>query len=208
MRHPEYARLNDYVDGRLDPAWKADVEAHIAVCDACRGRVGAIRSLEARLGSLPAGIRPRRDLRPPAPESATPSIWSELAGAVRHGPWLRAAAVVVGLVGAGLGLWLGGGPEGSGPGASVDGIPSPVAASYAVAGDELAAVLRVRRVELNPAAARSLESSLAAVDAAIRELEEAGATGPDTEELARQLEARQRTRLELLRGALDLLEGS
>lgn len=205
MRHPDDARLNEYADGRLDPASAADVEAHLARCDACADRVEAIRDLGARLRSLPAGIPPRRDLRPSRPQTEgmpTPAARRE---GVWHRPWLRAAAVAALLVAGAVGTWLGVGRDGdTAPGR----ISSPVAMSYARAGDELAAALRPRRAELTPAAARSLETSLATVEAAIRELQGAPVTGEDAVEVARQLEARQRTRLELLRGALDLLEGS
>ena len=62
-----------YVDGALDEAGRAAVEAHLAGCEDCRGQVEAERALRARLRALtPPEPRPalaadvRRRLRPPA----------------------------------------------------------------------------------------------------------------------------------------------
>jgi anti-sigma factor RsiW len=47
-----------YVDGALDEAGRAEIEAHLAGCPACREQEGSERALRSRLQSLPA-LEPR-----------------------------------------------------------------------------------------------------------------------------------------------------
>ena len=67
-------QVTGYVDGALDEAERAAVEAHLSDCAACREQVESERGLRARLGalapleprpSLPADVR--RRLRPASP---------------------------------------------------------------------------------------------------------------------------------------------
>lgn len=51
--HPDEARLNEYVDGELDDAARADVAAHVAGCAACAVRLAELRALFADLAALP-----------------------------------------------------------------------------------------------------------------------------------------------------------
>ena len=81
-------------------------------------------------------------------------------------------------------------------------------ASYAEAARDLTAEVRTRKTELSPAAVRALDTNLAAVDAAIRELERARRSDGADDALDHHLEGRYRTKLELLRGALAILEES
>lgn len=213
MRHPDDGRLNDYADGLLAADAAAEVEAHLESCEACRARVDAVRDLTARLGALPREIAPRRDLsagarqrvsgtRGEPPRRRVP-VAGGRPGRGGHGSWLRAAVVAVLLLGAGTGVWLVLGSDGP-PAPAAD----PVVGSYTRATAALTAALQERSGDLSPAAARALETNLAVVDAAIRELQRARASGADGRELSRQLEARYRTKLGLLRGALELLEES
>jgi anti-sigma factor RsiW len=51
--------ITGYVDGVLDDATRADVEAHLADCEACRAQVAAEKELRGRLRDLPpADARP------------------------------------------------------------------------------------------------------------------------------------------------------
>jgi anti-sigma factor RsiW len=56
-------RLPDYVDGALDPAEVARVEAHLAGCDWCERFGGSygdlVRALRARRDPSPAGLADR-----------------------------------------------------------------------------------------------------------------------------------------------------
>jgi anti-sigma factor RsiW len=46
-------RLQDWIDGDLDPAASAELEAHITGCDSCQARLRAFRAVDAALsGSL------------------------------------------------------------------------------------------------------------------------------------------------------------
>lgn len=193
MTHPDGARLNDYADGLLEEGAAADLEAHLVDCERCRERVAALRRLTARLDALPRAIPPRRDVRPTTPAPA------------RGRPWIRAAAAVAVGVGIGAAAWLGlfAPPESAPDGAAGD----PVISAYTSAAAELTAQLRPRKTELDPAAARALDTNLATVDAAIREVERAQARRDDGA-LDRHLEARLRTKLALLRSAMRLLEAS
>lgn len=209
MTHPGDARLHDYVDDLLEPDAAREVAGHLESCGRCRERVEAIRELTARLGDLPREIPPRRDLRPDLPDGARAgSAPGGTAGAGRDaGAWLRAAAVVAAMAGAGALVWLGVLRQ-EAPRASRATAPDPVVATYAEAAGELATEIRRRRSELSPAATRALEASLASVDASIRELERARERVPVEEELTRRLAARYRTKLEILRGVVRWLETS
>lgn len=206
MNHPEEARLHDYVDGLLETDAAVEVSDHLEACGPCRERVEAIRTLTARLGDLPREISPRRDLRPDLPDEVGGGPLPDVTAG--NGPdagsWLRAAAVLVALVGTGAAVWLGVLRE-DGRQASA---PEPLVVTYAEAAGELAGEIRRRRAELTPEAARALEASLASVDESIRELERARTLGMAEDELTGHLVARYRTKLEILRGAVEWLEES
>lgn len=235
MRHPEDGALNDHVDGRLDPVAAGRVDAHLEACAACRARVAAIRELDARLAGLPREIAPRRDLRPGIREriaGSPPNALTSAAGiprisgegtAQRPGArttfrdWRRAAVVILALAGAGTAVWIGqerGAPAatagaGAGSPAGTEAVAGTAAiSSYASAADQLARTVEARRAELSVPGARALDASLASLDVAILDLERARRSGVRDPELLRQLEARHRTRLELLRSAAHLLEES
>jgi anti-sigma factor RsiW len=44
-------RLQDWIDGDLDPAASTVLEAHLAGCDACQARLRAFRAVDARLSA-------------------------------------------------------------------------------------------------------------------------------------------------------------
>ncbi len=59
-RHPlGDEELNAYIDGELDAAARARVEAHIESCAACREAVGELRAVSRALQSLPRAQAPR-----------------------------------------------------------------------------------------------------------------------------------------------------
>jgi hypothetical protein len=81
------ARLEEYIDGELDAAGVAAVEAHLAGCAACREELDGLRRLERVLRSVPAGAPPEaeryvRDIR-------------ERAARRKRGLWLSAAAAAL-----------------------------------------------------------------------------------------------------------------
>ena len=206
MSHPEEGRLHDYVDGLLEADAVREVAEHLEACSRCRARVEALRGLTARLGDLPRGITPRRDLRPDLSGvvSDDPGAGVDAGARSDTGAWLRAAAVAVAVIGAGAAVWLGVSRQD----VPVASAPEPVVATYAQAADELAREVWRRKAELSPAAVGALEASLASVDRSIRDLERARARGMTEDELNRRLTSRYRTKLEILRGAVEWLEES
>ena len=46
--------LPDYLHDRLDPARRAEVESHLATCDACRAELSLLRDLRASMRRAPA----------------------------------------------------------------------------------------------------------------------------------------------------------
>lgn len=135
------------------------------------------------------------------------------------GAWLRAAAVIVGvLLGGAAVVWLvvdrpadretaaiAGRPAGGDSAAVAADVPLE---PYSDAVRELLATFQARRDELAPEAVRLIHRNLAVVDAAIRELERARSRAPDDATLSRLLEARYRVKLELLRDAVALLSNA
>lgn len=204
MTHPEEARLNDYADGLLEGASVAEVAQHLERCKACDARVERIRALTAELAALPREITPERDLRPPTParRPAPPRRSAR--------PWLRAAAVVA-LIVAGAAI------------ARVVSAPDPAADdasalateaaglvpvdTYAHATRALRTVVEAHRGDVPEEASRLVDRNLEVVESAIRALEQASARLPGDPDLARMLDQQYRTRLELLRSAVALVEG-
>ncbi len=76
MRHPDEGQIHAWLDGALDPATAAELDAHLAACPACSAAVAEARGLIAgasrillALDNVPAGVIPTA---PRAPE-AVPS---------------------------------------------------------------------------------------------------------------------------------------
>ncbi len=62
MTHINESQLSDYVDGVLNQDDRADVERHLAECDACRDELEFLTTLVDEAHHLPRGIAPSRDL--------------------------------------------------------------------------------------------------------------------------------------------------
>ncbi|MCC7123263.1 MAG: zf-HC2 domain-containing protein [Acidobacteria bacterium] len=96
--HHSLLTLQDALDGRLDAADRAALDAHLATCEACRRQSQALRWTRLRLAGASAGVdvpptldgELRRLLEtatappvitpPPPPQPATKSWWSRLRG--------------------------------------------------------------------------------------------------------------------------------
>lgn len=213
MKHPDDARLNDYADGLLEAAGGEEVAAHLERCKACETQVERIRALTAELAALPREITPGRDLRPPSPARRRPATPSRPAAPSRQPtrPWLRAAAVVALIVaGAAIARVV------SAPDPATDHAPALAtedaaglvpADAYANATRALRSVVEAHRDDVPEEASLLVDRNLEAVEGAIRELEQASARLPGDPDLARMLDQQYRTRLELLRSAVALVEG-
>src|SRR5437667_4445879 len=106
MSHVDDGTLHAYLDGELSPAEVQGVEAHLAQCPACRGRLDEERALITRAGELLAlAAPPDRELPPFRAGHVKPPAraWWQ----VRQ-PLAWAATVVVAL---GIGTYLGRGVE-------------------------------------------------------------------------------------------------
>jgi len=106
MSHVDDGTLHAYLDGELSPAEVQSVEAHLAQCPACRGRLDEERALITRAGELLAlAAPPDRELPPFRAgdvKPLTPLWWK-----VRL-PLAWAATVALAL---GIGTYLGRGVE-------------------------------------------------------------------------------------------------
>jgi predicted anti-sigma-YlaC factor YlaD len=90
------------LDGALDGAGRGELDAHLAVCEACR------RFRELSLAGLSAH-RSARDAEPPA--SLLPSILAAVEVAPRRrwtGGWLRLAVPAAAAAAVVFGVWIGG----------------------------------------------------------------------------------------------------
>src|SRR5438876_1843577 len=106
MSHVDDGTLHAYFDGELSPAEVQGVDAHLAQCPACRGRLDEERALITRAGELLAlAAPPERELPPFRAGHVKPPAraWWQ----VRQ-PLAWAATVVVAL---GIGTYLGRGVE-------------------------------------------------------------------------------------------------
>ena len=77
MSHVDDGTLHAYLDGALDAAETAGLEAHLAGCAACRARLDEERALIARAGELLALAAPPPPHRaaPPLHELRHPRLW-------------------------------------------------------------------------------------------------------------------------------------
>ena len=74
--HLTEQQINDYVDDALSAAEIEAARTHIEACSECREEVETLRSLLARVASLPQSIEPDRDLRPQSwPQPAPHTLW-------------------------------------------------------------------------------------------------------------------------------------
>ena len=106
MSHVDDGTLHAYLDGELSPAEVQGVEAHLAQCPACRGRLDEERALITRAGELLAlAAPPDRELPPFRAGDVKPStrLWWKV-----RLPLAWAATVAIAL---GIGTYLGRGVE-------------------------------------------------------------------------------------------------
>src|SRR5689334_5545649 len=102
MSHVDDGTLHAYLDGELSPAEAQGVEAHLALCPSCRGRLEEERALIARADQLLGlALPPDRELPPFRAGDVKPParLWWQ----VRQ-PLAWAATIVLAL---GIGTYLG-----------------------------------------------------------------------------------------------------
>jgi anti-sigma-K factor RskA len=224
----ETDRLSEYIDGELGASERGRVERHLAGCGDCARLVDELRAVATEAAALP-DVPPTRDLWPGiqgrlAPRRAARSVplrRGESRGSPATRPWsqrrlmitvpqLLAAGLAVASLSAGV-VWATlGGPAGAGvPAGPVAAVPAPaspgvVLAAYQPGMAELEAEYERRRDELDPETIRVVERSLAMIDAAIQEANEALAADPSSGFLNTRLADAMRMRMTLLRQASSI----
>ena len=215
-------RLSDYIDDEeLDPRERAEIEAHLQGCGACRNMLGELRAVAARAAALP-DTAPAVNLWPGIADRVGGSaVLPFRAKARRHItftiPQFVAASLALMVLSGGM-VWL------SRAGGSRTELP-PVTAStetdrpaarpanfadlyYDQAIADLERTLEAGRQQLDPQTVRVLEENLAAIDRAIEQSRGALSKDPANTFLNAHLAAARNRKLALLRSATALTSKS
>lgn len=219
--HPGETRLNDYLDGELDAPTAAEVRRHLDGCAACRVEVDRLGRIIKAAASLEDAIAPRHDLWPAidaridSAASVDLEVWRQRS---RGGLWghryqLAAAATLL-VLAASTGTFLlvrdSNRPAPVATSAPVtDASPTrlvsvPGQADYTGAIRELNALLRERQDRMDPQTVEIVRQNMAIIDGAIREAQTALARDPANGDLNRAVSAAYKTKINLLRRAVEL----
>jgi len=218
MKHEDFEeRLHDYLDGELNPAEAAEVEAALADSETLRALYDDLVRLRDQARLLARPQRPDRDLWEGIAPQLTPR---EVAPAHRpHFGWERmlALAATVAIV-AGVAFLL---PEletadpGMGPQAQEHTETMTWQEEVARADQQyqktravLTAAIEDRESDLSPETLAVLEKNLAAIDTAVTEIRTAMAADPNEPLLLRLLVATQEKELNMLQRILEAPRGS
>jgi anti-sigma factor RsiW len=221
-------RLSDYLDDALAPSDRRDLEAHLRECAACADALADLRAIVAGARAIPA-----RD----AERGADADLWPGIEARLRDSPMrvhsggggarsghrfsvsvrqLAAASVAVVALSASA-AWFAhdwGRREAVARHAAAAGRIAAVPASSAPAEaalNEIASLKQLldeRRHRLDPSTLRTIEESLASVEAAVEQARLALEADPDDPYLVAHLEELAKRQLELLRRAVDLADGA
>jgi predicted anti-sigma-YlaC factor YlaD len=214
-------RLDEWLDGALSPSDAAEVEAHLAACDACRESARKLRQVLAHAAALPRSVAPARDLWPGIESRISRTRdWSGLFG---WGPMLAAAAALV-VVFLGSVVWR---QQSKGivrtvemPAASPAriatvsatapeaGVADPALAQaerdYEAATNALLEALQHRKRALQPEMLAGVEADLQLIDRALTEVRRALVKDPHNAELNRMLVSTHRKKVDVLRRVVRL----
>ena len=180
-------RLSEYVDGSLSAQERSELESHLQTCAACRNDVAELRHVVAWLKS---------DQEDDVDSASFAAIRMRIASKPRRWtiivPW--AAAAVLAIVAGSL--WVNQQqPEPP---------PRQALTAYQVAVADLEEVLEQSRGKLDPAVQRQLESSIALIDQAIRQSEDALHRDSSNEFVSRHLAKLHEAKLTALRNAVTV----
>jgi Putative zinc-finger len=207
--HVIEAQLHDLVDDDIAPADRPALDAHLAACAECAGRLRALVALRAQLRALPRSIEPATDLLPGI-RARLPGATPALAARRARWPLLAAAALLLCVLSSAITLFVA---------RSMRATPSPVSqvpaavapalfvelrateVRYIAAIEELRSALRRDQALLEPETIRVLEQSLQAIDRALADARAALAADPANGVLAEMLQANYEKKLDLLRRA-------
>ena len=213
--HPAEERLNDWVDGLLEPAAGADVEAHVSACPVCRATVDRLHALLAMAAQLPDSIDP------PA------GTWEAIAartvdmGRLRREVLrslripLAAAALVLVTLGAGATALLMRSASDNGAVATTDGdreTPSSLGMATLVVAEDtyqrefdvLITQFRANRAGLDSVTVAVVEENLSIIEQALNRAHAALAADPANRELPLLITKTHRKRIEIVERALRL----
>jgi anti-sigma factor RsiW len=216
-------RLSEYLDGELDAAGRADVDAHLQTCAACRAVLDELRAV-ARAGRALGPLEPAQDLWPGiadriAAERDVALPLRRLSRAPRRlsftVPQLAAAAVALMFL-SGAAVRMLSRAESAGVIAGTDdpGVRAVLAsAGTGPAGSDstiaqLERMLRDSEANLDPATVAVLQRNLIIIDEALAEARAALASDPANAYLSRHYENTMRKKFELLRQAGSIGRGS
>lgn len=223
-------RLSEYLDGDLDAAERARLEAHLAGCEECAATLEQLRDVVER-------ARVAED-RPPA-NDLWPGIAARIGAADRSAvsdieaqrrrrrsrvrdlrisfsvPQLAAAGIALAIVSGGAGLLLSGGGSRAGQGGApatvgrTSVVPAVAPASlampnYDAAVAELEEVIDASRDRLDTTTVRIIEENLMKIDRAIAQAQRALALDPASIYLNEHLAATMQQKLEFLRRTAQL----
>jgi Putative zinc-finger len=211
-------RLSEYLDGELEDAVRAELEAHLATCTECEAALAELRRVVTRAGTL--------EDRPPVAD-----LWPGIAARIGLGtdqlslrrrarrrrftftvPQLAAASLALIAVSAGL-VWLAlrGAPRSvagnapaavATPGVQANWMPKVEGSADAAVAELRAALAESRRSgRLDAATVARLEHSLAVIDSAIAEAKRALEADPGSVYLNHHLAETYRRKLSFLRQA-------
>ncbi len=210
--HPDDERLNDWIDGLLEPADAEAVEAHVSACEACRAGADRLHALLEMAAALPESIDP-----PAGTWEAIAARTVEL-GRTRREVLrslrlpLAAAAVVLVAVSAGATALLlrDAGRAGTGSTVAVAPVAAPAGGPVLVAAEDtfereygrLLAEFRARQDALDSATVAVVEENLRIIDAALERARSALQADPGNRALPLLITETHRQRIAVVERAL------
>jgi anti-sigma factor RsiW len=210
------AKLDDLVDGELDPDSTTAVERHMEDCSECRAELQRARDLARAARSLPRRIEPEHDLWPGIRERiaarrvVTGRFDRRLSGAPSR-LWTAAAAAAVLIVSVTAAYLIGvergrptPGPVSGGASSVIQARSTAVDTELEAAVDELRARLDARRDELSHETWSVVTDNLRIIEGAIDSIELALSEHPNDERLNLRLALAYRQQIDLLRRATTL----
>ena len=210
--------VSDRLDGTLSDTQRAQLDAHLAACAACRTVARDLEQIHAAAASLPT-LTPSRDLWSGIEarlEDPAGSLGTHQRGPIaRWTSWQMAAAAAVLMAVTAGGTWFVAVRSADSPTERVATSPGPRTELVSVASEkgmaayegEVAAmrnIIDTRRADLDSATVAVLEKNLKLIDQAISESKAALAADPASTFLADQVSRAYDTKLELLRSAATL----
>jgi anti-sigma factor RsiW len=213
-------RLSEYVDGELDPAARADAEAHLLACGRCAATVEELRAVQRRAAALGELPLPAQDLWPAIearlePRGGRRTIalpgrgWSARRWSLSLPQMAAAALFVMVLSSGGMWLALSRRPAPVRAGASQATVPALVtvqpagfeATGYDAAIVDLEKMLAEHRSELDPKTVTILEQNLRIIDEATAQARKALAADPANRYLNDHLAEQLKRKMTILRQA-------